>query len=267
VIHPIKKDSTVLIGRITGDYEWAQNAPSFRHRRAVEWLVDQPIPRIEFSEAARFEIGSALTMFKVKNHSDEFLARIGLAPSSPEFAAGTIPDDEVLADSEDALSAVRIQQDTSDFILARLLQAFSPREFEFFVSDLLNAAGYTARATQESGDGGIDVIAHRDPLGLEPPVIKVQVKRTTAPIGGPAVQQLTGALASGSNELGLFVTLGGFTKDAVHIERQRQDLRLVDGPALVEMLLDNYDRLPANIRTKIPLTRVFAVDREALSVS
>src|SRR3954452_23422992 len=59
--------------------------------------------------------------------------------------------------------------------------------------------------TVATGDGGVDVIASRDPLSIEPPIIKVQCKRTTSTIGSPAVQQLGGALAHGGSELGLFV--------------------------------------------------------------
>ena len=54
-----------------------------------------------------------------------------------------------------------------------LLSGISHREFEEFTADLLRTLGYQTRATPYSTDGGVDVIAHRDPLGLEPPIIKV----------------------------------------------------------------------------------------------
>src|SRR3954471_20826207 len=50
--------------------------------------------------------------------------------------------------------------------------------FEHFVAHLLEAMDYRTQVTPASGDGGFDIIAHRDPLGLEPPIIKVQCKRT-----------------------------------------------------------------------------------------
>lgn len=101
--------------------------------------------------------------------------------------------------------------------------------------------GYRTRVTEASGDGGFDVIAHRDPLGLEPPIIKVQCKRTLASIGAPDVQKLTGTLAPGGSELGLFVTLGSYSKDAQHLGRTRQDLRLVNGSELVDLIVEHYD--------------------------
>ncbi|HNQ99875.1 MAG TPA: restriction endonuclease, partial [Trueperaceae bacterium] len=87
-----------------------------------------------------------------------------------------------------------------------------------------------------NGDGG--VIAYRDPLGLEPPIPKVQRKRTLNTIGGPDVQKLMGTLAPGSTEVGLFITLGTFTSDTISLARSRHDLRSVNGRQLVDMIFD-----------------------------
>jgi restriction system protein len=72
VVHPVKADSTVAVGRLTGEYEWRREAPpSGRHRRAVDWIEDG-IPREAFSESARYEIGSSITLFRVRRHAHEF---------------------------------------------------------------------------------------------------------------------------------------------------------------------------------------------------
>ena len=44
--------------------------------------------------------------------------------------------------------------------------------------------GYRAHATRKARDDGVDVIAHRDELGIEPPIFKIQVKAQT-PISAP----------------------------------------------------------------------------------
>src|SRR5439155_14578271 len=113
-------------------------------------------------------------------------------------------------------------------------------------------------------DGGVDVIASRDPLGLEPPIIKVQCKRSVAAVGSPDVQRLVGALAQG--ELGLFVTLGAYSTEALHLERTRQNLRLMNGAQLVELILEQYEGLDSEWQRQLPLRRVYAVDREAAGV-
>ena len=137
----------------------------------------------------------------------------------------------------------------------------SHQEFEEFTADLLRALGYEARVTAYSQDGGVDVIAHRDPLGVEPPLIKVQCKHHTGTVGAPEVQQLVGTQSP--NELSLFVSLGAYSRDAVAIERVRQGLRLISGEDLVDLVLRHYGSLSQRWRGRIPLTSVLVVDDEA----
>lgn len=114
---------------------------------------------------------------------------------------------------------------------------------------------YHARVTRASGDGGVDVIAHRDVLGFEPPIIKVQCKQVVATIGRPEVQQLHGAVEAG--EHGLFVTLGGFSNDARTFERTKPNLRLIDGPTLIELIYAHYDRFEPRYQMLLPLKRTY----------
>jgi restriction system protein len=104
------------------------------------------------------------------------------------------------------------------------------------------------------------LIAHRDPLGLQPPIIKVQCKRSAAPISSPTVQALLGTLVP-QRELGLFVTLGSYSKDTLHIARSGQDLRLLGGKDLVELILKHYDSFARKWKTVLPLRSVYVVDR------
>jgi len=101
--------------------------------------------------------------------------------------------DEAVDVAAEAPSAERIEADTRDFVIATLMRELEGAQFEHFVAHLLEQMGYRTRVTQASGDGGVDIIAHRDALGLEPPIIKVQCKRTTGSMGGPDVQRLTGS--------------------------------------------------------------------------
>jgi restriction system protein len=259
VLYPYKLDSTLAFGRLTGDYRWDAAAEMHRHRRNVEW-IDSGVPRQKFSQAALYEIGSAVTLFTVKRHAQEFLAYLGLAPAN-DVTAPEAPSDETEA-AEDEPNAARIEEWTRDYIIQALMRDLSGHDFEHFVAELLRAMGYKTRVTAASGDGGIDVVAHKDSLGLEPPIIKVQCKRTLATQGGPNVQQLTGALAPGGNELGLFVTLGAFSADARHIERTRQDLRLLSGPDLVELIFGHYERMAPAWQRLLPMRRVFVIDRD-----
>lgn len=74
VVHPCKADSTLGFGRVTGDYHWEPDAPpDNRHRRAVEWL-EAGVPRWVVSESARYELGSSITLFRVRRNAEELRA-------------------------------------------------------------------------------------------------------------------------------------------------------------------------------------------------
>jgi restriction system protein len=109
--------------------------------------------------------------------------------------------------------------------------------------------------TPHTGDGGVDIIAHRDELGFQPPIIKVQCKQTLSTIGRPAVQQLLGAIQSDENAL--FVSLGDYSSDAVRIERGKSNLRLIGAVDLVQLIFNNYERFEPRFKTLLPLKRSF----------
>lgn len=269
VIYPYRPDSTLNFGRIEGEYSYDASAPLHRQRRKVQWLKTG-IPRARFSKSARYEIGSAVTLFRVKSHEQEFLTFLngGAPPASVTSTEGTtngastVSVEEATSTAEGEPNAERIEDYTRDFIIDTLLKQLEGAHFEWFVAHLLEAMGYRTQVTEVSGDGGFDVIAYRDPLGLEPPIIKVQCKRTLGSIGAPDVQKLTGTLAPGGSELGLFVTLGTYSKDAVHLGRTRQDLRLVNGRELVDLVFRYYEDFSPEWKRMLPMRRVYVVDRD-----
>ncbi|MBD2765911.1 restriction endonuclease [Kocuria sp. cx-455] len=274
VISPNKSDGTLNFGEIIGNYEFHPEVRRHRHRRPVQWIRTD-VPRGLFPKTALYEIGSALTLFRVKRHTSIFMKFLE-SNSEEDFLEWLANDDletltvetpsediEIVVEEEaDALpTAERIRENTNDFIIRTLLEELEHEEFEHFTADLLRAMGYQARVTSYSSDGGVDILAHRDPLGLEPPLIKVQCKHTTASKGRPEVQGLLGALAP-KDEHGLFVTLGVYSRDAAALERERQNIRLLGGKEITELTLQYYDQLPIRWRDKLPLRKVYVVDQE-----
>lgn len=261
VIAPFRPDSTLNLGVVTGDYRFDPDAPTFRHRRSVEWRRIG-LSRTVFSQGALYEIGSLLTVSQVRRNAAEFITAITTGQTDVESITTAI---EAASDDSDSVAeeprASRIARHTRDFILEALHRRLSHQEFEVFTADPLRALGYQARVTRFSQDGGIDVIAHRDPLGVEPPQIKVQCKHQTSTIGSPEVQQLIGA--QGVGELCVFVTLGSYSREALSIERQRTGLRLLSGEDIVDLVLEHYSALPEEWRTRIPLTPVLVVSDAA----
>jgi restriction system protein len=94
-----------------------------------------------------------------------------------------------------------------------------------------------------------------------PPIVKVQVKSGDGSIGRPKVQELFGTLGQG--EYGLFISLGGFASQAKDFAKTRSTLRLIDGPALVELILEHYEELQPRYKALIPLKRVYIPQTKA----
>lgn len=243
VAYPAKVERLIYIGRIVGDY-FKTSGSGYDHQRKVDWSAS--FPRTKFSQGALYEIGSALSFFQIKNYSDEYF--ILLAGGEPVIAA----EDE---DTTVALVADEIESATEDFIIKRLAIEFKGFPLEDFVSEIFTAIGYKTRVTQKSGDKGVDVIAHRDELGIEPPIIKIQVKSTEGTVGDPEVSQLFGKVADG--EFGVLVTLGTFSKPARDFADGKSNLRLIDGEELVRLTLKNYESLDSKYKGRISLRRVY----------
>ena len=127
--------------------------------------------------------------------------------------------------------------------------------FTHFVAHLLETMGYHTRIAPPGPDGGVDIIASRDELGFEPPIIKVQVKAGEGSIGNATVASLYGNIGNG--EFGLFVTLGSFTKAAKAFGKDKGNLRLIDSDELTDLVLERYDQLDAKYKGLLPLQRVF----------
>jgi restriction system protein len=245
VVYPSKRDRQVHLGRVKGGYSFDPTSdPHYPHLRSVEWL--RTVPRTKFSQGALYEIGSALTLFQVKNYADEFRAALGGEPKVVVVAAN---DESVAAVAED------IEETTRDFVLKQLAQELKGHPFAEFVAHLLTTMGYRTRVSPEGPDGGIDIVAHKDELGFEPPIIKVQVKGSEGSIGDPIVSALYGKV--GTREFGLLVALGTFTAQARSFAKSKSNLRLIDGEELVALIFEHYDQFDSRYKGSIPLRRVY----------
>jgi restriction system protein len=248
VVYPSKRDRSVHIGRITGQYKRDPDLePGYPNLRQVEWL--KTVPRTHFTQGALYEIGASMSLFQVKNYADEFFAALEGRPS-----VETVGEDATVG-----LVAEEIEQTTSDFILKQLSRELKGHPLADFVAHLLQKMGYRTRVSPEGPDGGIDIIAHKDELGFEPPIIKVQVKSGEGTVGDPDTSALYGKVSAG--EFGLLVTLGSFTKHAQNFARSKSNLRLIDGPELVELILQHYEELDSRYKGLLPLKRVYVPEK------
>lgn len=143
--------------------------------------------------------------------------------------------------------------------ISQYLSSMPPYAFQELVASLLKAMGYHVTWIAPPGkDGGVDILAFNDPLGTRPPRIKVQVKRNA---GSPRID-VTGLRSFmavlGEDDVGLFVALSGFTKDAEFEARQsHRRLTLIDARKLVQLWTGHHEHLDDLARQRFPLKPVW----------
>ena len=216
--------------------------------RTVSWQGQAQ--RDALSTASKNSLGGISTIFSV---SDEVLAdlrRAAIKPSEVPVAPADQDDEDTEEEARYATFDNGIER-----IKDRLL-AVDPDDMEQLTAGLLRAMGYHARVTPKGPDGGRDVIASPDALGLEVPRIICEVKHRKGSMGAPQLRAFIGGLRGGDR--GLYVSTGGFTKEARYeADRSNVPVRLLDLDGFARLYADFYDRTDEDARAILPLVRTW----------
>lgn len=247
VVYPSKTDRQVYIGRIVGSYAFVPSRSDFTSERKVKWI--KHVPRTAFSNGALYEIGSALTLFQIKNYAEEFLATL-----DPGFRIRSFDDDEGSDSDDDGATYENILDQTRAYVLKELRTKFKGYDFEPVVANLLEAMGYSTVVSRHGGDHGLDIKAFKGEFQV-PPRIIVQCKSQEGDISEEVVQRLKGTMKDG--DYGLFVALSKFRKNALDFLSQNPIIRGIDGDEFVELFMKHYEKLDTEIRNAIPLKMVY----------
>lgn len=132
-------------------------------------------------------------------------------------------------------------------------------EFQDLVAALLRAMKYhTPFISPKGRDGGLDIVAYRDPLGASEPRIKVQVKhRPQTAVAVDDIRSLMGLL-NRSGDMGLFVTSGTFSNDAKRSARDSQThVRLIDIDDLIQLWEEFYPNMTDDDKNMLPLHPIY----------
>ena len=248
VVFPSKFDRKINIGIIEGDYTYLNSASNYVQQRKVKWL--KHLPRTAFSQGALYEVGSALTLFLIKNYADEYLAALEKNGKKVDV----VVDDAEIVEKTTA----DIIESTKDYILKELSKNLKGYDLEGFAADLLRAMGYRAEVSPHGGDRGIDITAYKDEL---PPRILVQVKSSDGDIRESTIQSLKGAMREG--DYGLFITLADYTPNAKNYLHNTPIIRGINGTELVDLILKYYEGLSDKYKQMIPLQKVYIPNLKA----
>lgn len=184
---------------------------------------------------------TAYRAWKAKQHEEDELVEHEV---EPEVQKQHIPFDHIEQIALDGLE--------------HYIDAKNPYEFQDLVAALLRGMGYyTPFVAPKGKDGGVDVMAYRDPLGTESPRIQVQIKHRDSPASVQEVRQLMGLLQK-EGDVGIFVSSGGFTPDARATARSSHiHVELIDLTRFIGLWEEFYEKLSDEDKSLMPLRPVY----------
>lgn len=181
------------------------------------------------------------------------------------------PSDGAAVDSETDEATIpeksAVDFDTYDQVaregLERYINKKNAYEFQDLIAALLRGMGYyTPFVAPKGKDGGVDIIAYRDPLGTESPRIQVQVKHRDSAASVQEVRQLMGLLQK-EGDVGIFVSTSGFTSDAKATARSSHiHIELIDLPRFISLWQEFYHRLTDEDKRLMPLVPIYFLGKK-----
>lgn len=241
---------TYLVGKVAGD---ARHSPELAADdialvRPIQWLPKE-VDRDSLAQTSKNSLGSTMTVFVVgSTAADDLLAHAQGQPT-PESVAEEERDEEIvdpIAEVE-SLALERIKD---------LVSALNWSDMQELVAGLLRAMGYKTQVSPAGADRGRDIIASPDGFGFENPRIVVEVKHRQGAMGSQSIRSFLGGRHK--DDRGLYVSTGGFTKDAYYeADRAQVPLALWTLDNLVRTLVDHYDQTDTETKRLVPLKRMY----------
>ena len=225
------------IGTIQSEYKFNTDLKDQHHYREVIWEHEKS--RDQLLQTSRNTLGATLTIFQLNDEIVNDLLKEEVEKEEVEETDNLVED---------------VLENSDEFLKDKIL-SLDWEMMQDLVAGLLRAMGYKTIVSPKGSDRGQDVIASPDGFGLEEPRIKVEVKHRKGQMGAPDIRNFSGGLR---NEKGIYVSTGGFTKEAKYeAERSQKPLTCVDIELLVEMIKQYYETFDIEAKTILPLKKIY----------
>jgi len=164
-----------------------------------------------------------------------------------------------IENKEDLLIYTELQEKAIEGMI-KFINKKNPYEFQDLIAALLRGMGYfTPFIAPKGKDGGVDIIAYKDPLGTTTPRIQVQIKHRENTTSVKEIRELMGLLKTG--DVGIFVSSGGFSSDAKSTARASNNhIELIDQNRFLELWQDFYFKLSDQDKNLFPLKPIYYLD-------
>jgi restriction system protein len=248
-----RSERIYLVGKVTSEYDYSVKiSPEQPNIRRINWRGQ--VDRDKLSVTARNSLGTIATLFQLPS---EVASEIERLVASERLSDSTVTEVLVATEINEQVSDLYrdVQGKGFEFIKDKVNQ-LDWEEMQELVAGLLRAMGYKTRISPSGSDRGKDIVASPDGLGFEDPRIVVEVKHRNSTMGSQDIRSFLGGRHE--NDKGLYVSTGGFTKDARYeAERGRIPVTLMDLDDLVKSLLEHYEKLDTDMQRLIPLRKVY----------
>lgn len=239
---------TYLVGRVSGPvrYEpgWADEGMAIC--REVRW-DDWGVSRSALSLATRNSLGSTLTFFEVPERAGQEVLLLHQGKPVPATEGEAV---EETPDPLDELEMLAVER-TKD-----LVSDLGWDDMQLLIAGILRAMGYKTQVSPQGPDRGKDIVASPDGFGFENPRIVVEVKHRSQTMSSSDVRSFLGGRHK--DDRGLYVSTGGFTKDAYYeAERATIPVALWTLEDVVRALMEHYEATDAETKRLVPLKRIY----------
>lgn len=202
--------------------------------------VDDSINCPSCGKGIRFHLSASLYAYDIYN-------------SEPIIHGGQFVDQPTMVylDESAEASFVRWAYNNADEVQKMILDIASnraimyqldPRDFEYLVERIYKAKGFRTQLTQQTRDGGKDIIAYKN-IGLRFPIkIFIECKRfaMNRAVGASIIRDFYGTMTDANINRGLIVTSSYFSQDAYDfVKRHGLLIELTNGNALYKMIVSN----------------------------
>jgi len=249
------------LGTITSDPKCDPSSiPELPRVRTVEWKFQ--IPRSVLSSDAKNTLGAILTLFLVKSRVATEINSAAIVLQQGTSDGNLLIPTQLLANPDQ----INVESTIRAELLEKSEQAIEDRivqldweQVQELVAGLLWAMGYRTTIAARGADRGVDIFASPNGLGLEEPRIFVEVKhRPTPSMGSQDVRSFLGGRSTGDKCL--YVSTSGFTREARYeADRSNVAITLLGLVDLRKLLVDYYEKLDEDIKSLIPLKRIYVL--------
>lgn len=236
------------IGKVTGPAEhhpeWSEQGMPLA--RKVQWQA-QELPRDSLGASTKNSLGSTLTLFEVPSNAatDVLDALKGKPVPAMEDEASEVIADPLAHIESQAVERIKDQVNKLEW-----------DDMQELVAGILRAMGYKTQVSPPGSDRGKDIVASPDGFGFEHPRIVVEVKHRKGQMGSQEIRSFLGGRHK--DDRGLYVSTGGFTKDAQYeADRASIPLAMWTLDHVVRALIEHYDATDAETKRIVPLKRLY----------